>query len=86
MHPAKAPAASRCQALPKGSTFKTGSEKAITWPGGLTLIGHPALKLPIQTGYDHNAQVTYKLGAARHVCGVKVSPGRSPLVVVKPLS
>jgi hypothetical protein len=36
-----------------------------------------------QIGYDSKAQVTYTLGANRRVCGVKVAPASSPLVVVK---
>jgi hypothetical protein len=81
-HPAKAPAASACRSLRKGSTFATGKQKAITWPDGLTLDGMP---FSMQTGYDRSAQVTYKFGAPHRLCGTgKHGVAASPVYVVKP--
>jgi hypothetical protein len=81
-HPATAPAASTCQPLLKGDTFTRDKGKAFTWPDGMTVN---RVKISMQTGYDSSAQVTYKSGASRQVCGISGhGPASSPLVVVKP--
>ena len=81
-HPAKAPATSTWQPLLKGETFATGKDKAYTWPDGMTVNG---VKISMQTGYDSSAQVSYKSGASRRICGTSShGPASSPLIVVKP--
>lgn len=81
-HPARAPVASTCLPLLNGETFATGRNKAYTWPDGMTVDG---VKISMRTGYDSSAQVKYKSGASRRICGTSShGPGSSPLLVVRP--
>lgn len=81
-HPVKAPSASTCQPLLKGENFVRDKGKAYTWPDSMTVN---RVKISMQTGYDSSAQVTYKSGASRQVCGTGGhGPGSSQLIVVKP--
>ena len=81
-HPDQAPAATACQPLLKGETFTRDKGRAYAWPDGMTVNG---VKISMQTGYDNSAQVKYKSGAGRQVCGTSGhGPASAPLVVVKP--
>jgi hypothetical protein len=82
--PRSAPTSGFCVVEKRGDSFRTHTEKAVTWSGGLDVL-QVGFNASAQTGYDNSAEVSFKFNGRETVqlCGTNNFPPEAGQVVAR---